>query len=98
MDSGFGVAMSFANQVAIITGASSGMGWLMAKLLAGEQCKVGLVARRKEKLDELAAEIRQTGGTAAVAVADVAQRQQTFDAVRALRQELGPVDLIIANA
>jgi short-subunit dehydrogenase len=90
--------MSFANQVAIITGASSGMGWWMAKVLAGEKCKVGLIARRKDKLDTLAAEIRETGGTAAVAVADVADRQQTFAAIHALEGGLGPVDLLIANS
>jgi short-subunit dehydrogenase len=90
--------MSFANQVAIITGASSGMGWQMAKLLAREQCKVGLIARRRDKLDALAAEIRANGGTAAVAVADIALRQQTFDAIHSLAAELGPVDLLIANS
>jgi short-subunit dehydrogenase len=90
--------MSFADQVAIITGASSGMGWWMAKVLAGEKCKVGLIARRKDKLDALAAEIRQTGGSTAVAVADVADRQQTFAAIYALAEELGPVDLLIANS
>jgi short-subunit dehydrogenase len=90
--------MSFPDQVAIITGASSGMGWWMAKILAGEKCKVGLIARRKDKLDALAVEIRQTGGTAAVAVTDVADRQQTFAAIHALADELGPVDLLIANS
>jgi len=90
--------MSFANQVAVITGASSGIGWWLAKTLASQQCKVGLIARRKEKLDELAAEIRQAGGTAAVAVADVAERQQTVDAIGVVRNELGPVDLLIANS
>jgi short-subunit dehydrogenase len=90
--------MSFANQVAIITGASSGIGWWLAKLLAGQSCRVGLIARRKDKLDALAAEIRQAGGTAAVAVADVAEQQQTFTAIDAVRAELGPVDLLIANS
>ena len=59
--------MSFTNQVAVITGASSGIGWELAKTLAREKCKVGLVARRQEKLESLANEIRQTGGTAALA-------------------------------
>ena len=56
--------MSFANQVAVITGASSGIGWALAKLLAAQQCKVGLIARRKEKLDALAEEICQNLGLA----------------------------------
>jgi short-subunit dehydrogenase len=90
--------MAFANQVAIITGASSGIGWGVAKLLAGKQCKVGLIARRQEKLEELAGLIRQSGGTAALAVADVSNRQQTLDAIGSLRNQLGPVDLLFANS
>lgn len=90
--------MSFANQVAIVTGASSGIGWALAKVLAKEGCKVGLVARRQDKLAALAEEIRQAGGTAASAAADVADRQQTVTAIRHLASQLGPVDLLIANA
>jgi short-subunit dehydrogenase len=90
--------MSFANQVAIITGASSGIGWAVARLLASKKCKVGLIARRQEKLEELAGLIRQEGGTAAVAVADVSNRQQTLAAIEAIRNQLGPVDLLFANS
>lgn len=90
--------MSFANQVAIITGASSGMGWALAKVLAEQHCQVGLLARRQEKLEALTAEIRHAGGRAAWAVADVSDRHQTLNAIAGLRQELGPVDLLIANS
>jgi short-subunit dehydrogenase len=91
--------MSFANQVAIITGASSGIGWALARILAAEGCKVGLLARRRDKLDALAAEIAQAGtGQAAVAPANVADRQETLAAIRELTARLGPVDLLIANA
>jgi short-subunit dehydrogenase len=90
--------MSFANQVAVITGASSGIGWALAKLLGAEQCKVGLLARRQERLDELAAEIADVGGTAASVAADVGDRTQTVNAIRELAAKLGPVDLLIANA
>jgi len=88
----------FANQVAIITGASSGIGWSLAKILAGEGAKVGLVARRKDKLDALVEEIRQAGGTAFAVPANVGDREQTVAAIRQLAKELGPVDLLIANA
>jgi short-subunit dehydrogenase len=90
--------MSFANQVAVITGASSGIGWALAKALAAEQCRVGLLARRRDRLDALADEVRQTGGTAAVAAANVADRVQTLSAIHSLRDQLGPVDLLVANA
>jgi short-subunit dehydrogenase len=90
--------MTFANQVAVITGASSGIGWALAKLLAAEGCKVGLVARRQEKLQALTQEICQAGGSAAFAAADVGDRAQTLTAIGALAAQLGPVDLLIANA
>jgi short-subunit dehydrogenase len=90
--------MSFANQVAVITGASSGIGWALAKVLAAQKCRVGLVARRLDKLEALAAEIRAEGGTAAFAPADMAERAQTLRATQQVRDQLGPVDLLVANA
>lgn len=90
--------MPFANQVAIITGASSGIGWALAKVLAGQGCTLGLVARRQDKLQALAQEICQAGGNAAFAAADVGDRTQTLAGVRGLAAQLGPVDLLIANA
>ncbi|MBI2806218.1 MAG: SDR family NAD(P)-dependent oxidoreductase [Planctomycetes bacterium] len=90
--------MSFANQVAIITGASSGIGWELAKVLAEQHCTVGVVARRKDRLDALVQEIQAAGGKAACAPADVSDRKQTVDAIHALRDQLGPVDLLIANS
>ena len=90
--------MSFANQVAIITGASSGIGWELAKSLARQGCAIGAVARRKERLEALVAEIQAAGGKAAWATADVTDRQQTFAAIHALRNQLGPVDLLVANS
>ena len=90
--------MPYQDQVAVITGASSGIGWEMAKVLAGKGCAVGLVARRLDRLEALAAEITAAGGRAAVAAANVGDRQQTLAAIAALRQQLGPVDLLIANS
>lgn len=90
--------MSFANQVAIITGASSGLGWELAKTLAARHCAVGVLARRKEKLDALVHEIQSEGGKAACTVADVSDRAQTVAAIHLLRDQLGPVDLLIANS
>jgi short-subunit dehydrogenase len=92
------MSRSFANQVVVITGASSGIGWALSLALAARGCKVGLIARRQDKLDALAAEIRKTGGNAATAVADVGDRTQVATAIGKVREALGPIDLMIANA
>jgi short-subunit dehydrogenase len=90
--------MSFRDKTVLITGASSGIGQALAKELAGQGAKVGAIARRTELLEKLASEIRATGGTIETALADVASREQLHAAIHQLRQKLGPVDLLIANA
>ena len=90
--------MSFAGKVAVVTGASSGIGWALARALAAEGCKVGLVARRREQLADLATEIEKSGGTVAFATADIAEREQAVAAIRDVAERLGPVDLLLANA
>jgi short-subunit dehydrogenase len=90
--------MSFKDQVAVITGASSGIGWEMAKELARRGCHLGLVARRRERLEALAAELEAHGVRAAIAPANVADRPALLDAFKSLREALGPVDLLIANS
>jgi short-subunit dehydrogenase len=92
------MADTMAGRVALITGASSGLGWELARQLAAAGCKVGLVARRAEPLRELAALIGAAGGTAAVAPADVGRREEVDGAFAAVRAGLGPVDLVVANA
>jgi short-subunit dehydrogenase len=90
--------MSFKDRVAIITGASTGIGRELAKVLAGQGARVGLVARRRELIESLAKEIEQAGGTAQFAAADVGDRSQAVDAIRDLVGRLGGVDLLVANA
>lgn len=92
------MARSLAGQVALVTGASSGIGRELSRLLAAEGCKLGLVARREAPLRELEALISASGGAAAVAIADVGDRTQVESAFHIIRKRLGPVDLVIANA
>ncbi len=86
------------SRVAVVTGASAGIGRALAKELAGEGYAVGLTARRKPLLETLREEIERDGGTAAVAVADAGDRDETLRALHALAETLGPVDLLVANA
>ncbi|MFO0880530.1 MAG: SDR family NAD(P)-dependent oxidoreductase [Gemmataceae bacterium] len=90
--------MRFAQQVAVITGASSGIGWALAHELARQGASVGLIARRADQLARLADEIRQAGGKAEYAAADVADRAGLHAAIQTVTAALGPVDLLVANA
>jgi short-subunit dehydrogenase len=90
--------MPLADQVAVITGASSGIGWALAEELARKGCRLGLIARRGDLLDQLAGKLRGTGTVVEVAAADVSDRDRLLAAFAKLRQKLGPVDLLIANA
>jgi short-subunit dehydrogenase len=90
--------MSFTGTTAVVTGASSGIGRALAVELARQGARVGAVARRGDKLAELAAEVRAAGGIIATAVADVGDRAALQAAIRAVEAELGPTELLIANA
>jgi len=85
-------------RVAFITGASSGFGRGLALRLAGHGYAVGLSARRVERLEALAEELRALGGRAGVYPADVADRDSLLSAIRSCEEEMGPIDLMIANA
>lgn len=89
---------SFAGRVVVVTGASSGIGWELARQLAAAGARVGLVARRPDPLAELSRVIAAAGGTAVAAVADVADHGAVERAVAEVRAALGPVDGMIANA
>jgi NADP-dependent 3-hydroxy acid dehydrogenase YdfG len=84
--------------VALVTGASSGIGAATAQMLAGEGASVALVARRKERLDLIAASIREMGGKALVIEADVTDEEQATQAVNTTVAELGRLDTLINNA
>ena len=87
-----------ANTVALVTGSSSGIGAATARRLAGEGAAVALVARRRERLDELATEILADGGTALVLTADVTSREQATAAVARAVEEFGRLDTVVNNA
>jgi short-subunit dehydrogenase len=84
--------------VAVVTGASSGIGRALALDLAGRGYRVGLVARRRKALEDLASEIERHGGKARAAAADVGDRQALHAAIEQIACALGPVDVMVANA
>ena len=83
------------NTVALVTGSSSGIGAATARRLAAEGAAVALVARRRDRLDDLAAAIRADGGTALAVPADVTSRQQAADAVGQAVARLGRLDTVV---
>ncbi|WP_420310454.1 SDR family NAD(P)-dependent oxidoreductase [Streptomyces sp. YS-B37] len=84
--------------VALVTGASSGIGAATARLLAGQGASVALVARRKDRLDSLAAEIAQAGGVALAVGADITDRSQAEAAVQQTVEHFGRLDILVNNA
>ena len=84
--------------VAMVTGASSGIGAATAAALAARGARVAIVARRKDRLDELAAAIRERGGTALVLESDITEEQQATDAVERTVAEFGRLDTLVNNA
>jgi NADP-dependent 3-hydroxy acid dehydrogenase YdfG len=84
--------------VALVTGASSGIGAATATALAAQGAAVALAARRRDRLDTLAAEIKDQGGTALVLECDVTDQQQASAAVDRTVTELGRLDTLINNA
>jgi NADP-dependent 3-hydroxy acid dehydrogenase YdfG len=84
--------------VALVTGASSGIGAATATALAGHGAAVALAARRRGQLEELAAAIRAQGGTALVLECDVTDQEQAASAVEQTVSELGRLDTLVNNA
>lgn len=85
-------------KVALVTGASSGLGAHFARTLAGAGAKVAIGARRIDRLEGLAREITDAGGTALPVAMDVTNAQSVAAAVAAAEDGLGPVGILVNNA
>jgi NADP-dependent 3-hydroxy acid dehydrogenase YdfG len=84
--------------VALVTGASSGIGEATAEILAQHGAAVALVARRIDRLDDLAAKLKSDGASVLPIQADVANRDEAYEAVDRVAAEFGRLDTVINNA
>ena len=89
---------ALSNKVAIVTGASSGIGYATAKLFAGEGAKVVVAARRQAELDALVEEITQTGGHAVALAGDVKEEAFAQALVELAKARFGGLDVAFNNA
>lgn len=86
------------NAIALVTGASSGIGAATARQLAGLGASVALVARRRDRLEALAAEIEEAGGSALIVEANITDRAQAEAAVQQVIDRFGQLDILVNNA
>jgi NADP-dependent 3-hydroxy acid dehydrogenase YdfG len=84
--------------VALVTGASSGIGEATAKALAAQGASVAIAARRKDRLDALASEIGRAGGTAWAIECDVTDQAQAIALIASTVEKFGRLDTLINNA
>ena len=88
-----------SGQVAVVTGCSTGLGVQMAKALANQGCNIAALARRKEKIDAVAAEIEKEFGVKAIGVqCDITNTDMVDAAIDEVMKAFGRIDILINNA
>ncbi|WP_293900813.1 SDR family NAD(P)-dependent oxidoreductase [Phenylobacterium sp.] len=92
------LSTDLSGRTALVTGASSGLGLRFARVLAACGARVALAARRVDRLEELAAEIRAGGGQACAVAMDATDADQLVAAVETTQAEFGLVDILVNNA
>ena len=85
-------------KVALITGASAGIGQACARALAGEGCNLVLTARRQERLESLKEEAKTHGAETVFVTGDAREEQTALDTIKAAQDAFGRIDFLINNA
>ncbi|MEU8225088.1 SDR family oxidoreductase [Kribbella sp. NPDC048915] len=86
------------SRIALVTGAASGIGAAIATRLAADGAAVALLARRRDRLEKVAGQIAEAGGTALVVPADVTSEESVVEAAALVQDRLGDLDLLVNNA
>jgi 3-oxoacyl-[acyl-carrier protein] reductase len=90
--------MKLEGRVALVTGASQGIGHACALALAREGATIAVAARNQQKLDQVAGQIAAAGGKAAAFVIDVADEEQVKSGIKSALAQLGKIDILVNNA
>lgn len=90
--------VDLTGQVALVTGATSGLGRRFAQVLAGAGASVVVTGRRTERLDELVTEIERDGGTALALRLDMTDSDEIVAVVDSASERLGPITVLVNNA
>lgn len=99
-DNGFSANAShdLSGQIALVTGATSGLGWHFSRVLASAGAKVVITGRRKERLAKLQAIIEQDGGSCLAMTLDMTDDTDIVDVVRRSQTEFGTISVLVNNA
>lgn len=92
------IDLNLRGRVALVTGASSGIGAHLAKTLVAQGCSVGIAARRVDRLEALANKIRNAGGTVVAVGMDVTDQQSVAEALDKIEAQIGSVEVLVNNA
>ncbi len=90
--------MDLSNKVILLTGASSGIGFSLAKSLPKENCSLALISRNKKKLDELETEIKNVGRKVSTYACDVGNIDEVRNTYQQVKRDFGKIDIAILNA
>jgi gluconate 5-dehydrogenase len=91
-------SFDLAGRTALLTGSSAGIGYALARGLAGAGARVVLNARSADKLEKAAAQLREEGATVFTAAFDVSDGNAVNSAVERIEAEIGPIDILVNNA
>ena len=92
------ISFDLTGKVAVVTGASSGLGQQFARALSEQGCDVAILARRKERLEEFSKELKQNGQDCLPVSCDVTDEESIKNAVNAVVDHFGKIDILVNNA